>query len=136
MDLMKRMKATQRTVDLWKGRKFKVGSASPDCIQLMKAHARHLGKPIKLPKYSSFASGRIALRSLGFANIHELMDAHFERIETSQVLAGDVIASLGEGGFAGLMIALGNGRALGFHEEIDHCDILEPLMMSGVWRIG
>jgi hypothetical protein len=34
------------------------------------------------------------------------------------------------------MVAVGNGRTLGFHEDIPHCDILQPLIISGAWRIG
>jgi hypothetical protein len=34
------------------------------------------------------------------------------------------------------MVALGNGRVLGFHEEVPHADVLQPVMISGAWRIG
>jgi hypothetical protein len=88
-----------------------------------------------VPRYGDWSSAASALRTLGFATLGEAMDAHFKRIENHSILAGDIVEMPGGNGFSGLTIAVGNGRVIGFHEEIPHCDILQPLMISGAWRI-
>lgn len=134
MDLVKRMKATQRTVDRFKGRKFKEWGR--DCILLISTHAKHMGRPIKVPEYRDAKSAHAVMKRLGFKTLAQAMDHHFERIEAHQILAGDIVEMPGANGFSGLTIAVGNGRVLGFHEEIPHCDVLQPLMISGAWRIS
>lgn len=133
MNLVKRVAATQKTVDRMKGKTFHPGAS--DCVKLVLIHARHMGKRIAIPKYGSWKSAASTLRVLGFASLSEAMDHHFRRIEAHQVLAGDIVEMPGGNGFSGITIAVGNGRVLGFHEDIPHCDILQPVMISGVWRI-
>jgi hypothetical protein len=50
-------------------------------------------------------------------------------------MTGDIVEMPGSNGFSSLSIAVGNGRVVGFHEDIPHCDILQPLLISGAWRI-
>lgn len=134
MNLIQRATRTQKTVDIWKGRPFSDGKF--DCVQMVKAHARHMGRPIKIPRYHDVKEAAAALRELGHPSLGEALDARFTRIATAQILVGDLVETLGQNGFSSLMIAVGNGRTLGFHEDIPHCDILQPLIISGAWRIG
>jgi hypothetical protein len=128
------MVATQKTVDRFKGRKFRDGKA--DCIQLVAMHARHMGRPIRVPKYRDAKSAAKVLRDLGFKTLAEAMDHYFARIEPSEVLMGDIIEMPGGNGFSSLSVAVGNGRVIGFHEDVPHADILQPVIISGAWRIG
>lgn len=134
MNLVERVAATQKTVDAFKGRTFAEGKA--DCVQLVITHARHMGKKIRTPRYGDARSAAAALREMGFETLGAAMDRHFTRIGTAEIMAGDIVESLGSNGFSGLMVAVGNGRTLGFHEDIPHCDILQPIIISGAWRIG
>jgi hypothetical protein len=134
VNLDERATRTQKTVDIWKGRPFSDGKF--DCVQMVKAHARHLGGSIKVPRYHDVKKAAAALRELGHKTLGEALDARFHRIPTAQILVGDIVETLGSNGFSTLMVAVGNGRTLGFHEDIPHCDILQPLMISGAWRIG
>jgi hypothetical protein len=133
MDMIKRVMATQETVDAFKGRKFTNGSA--DCVQLVLGHARHMGRKIEAPRYGSAKTAAGALRQMGFNTLAQAMDKHFRRIEKHQILAGDIVEMPGDNGFSSLSIAVGNGRVLGFHESIPHCDVLQPVIISGVWRV-
>lgn len=133
MNLVQRVAATQKTVDIFKRKNFEDGRF--DCIQLMACHARHMGKKIKLPRYGDAKSAADAMRKMGFRTLSQGMDKHFRRIERHQVMAADFLETPGTNGFSSIMVALGNGRALGFHESIPHCDILQPVMISGAWRI-
>jgi hypothetical protein len=134
MNLIQRATRTQKTVDLWKGRPF--GEGKVDCVQLVKAHARHMGGPIRIPRYHDVREAAAALRELGHKSLGEALDARFHRIATAQILVGDIVETLGSNGFSALMVAVGNGRTLGFHDDIPHCDILQPLIITGAWRIG
>jgi hypothetical protein len=134
MNLIQRAQQTQKTVDIWKGRPFSDGKF--DCVQMVKAHARHLGQSLKVPRYHDVEEAAAALREMGHKSLGEALDARFHRIMAAQILVGDIVESLGSNGFSSLMVAVGNGRTLGFHEDIPHCDILQPLIISGAWRIG
>lgn len=133
MNLVKRVAATQKTVERFKGKTFHPGAC--DCVKLVIVHAKHMGKRISIPKYGSWKSAAATMRKLGFATLSEAMDHYFTRIEPHQVLAGDIIEMPGSHQFAALSIAVGNGRVIGFHESIPHCDVLQPVMISGAWRI-
>lgn len=133
MNLIERVAATQKTVNAFKGKTFEDGKA--DCIQLVLIHARHMGRKIKVPRYGDAKSAAETLRKLGFRTLAQAMDTHFGRIDPHRVLAGDIVETLGSNGFSALMIAVGNGRTIGFHESIPHCDILQPLIVTGAWRI-
>lgn len=133
IDLVKRMRATQKSLDRFQGRAFIDWKF--DCLQLIAGHAKHMGKPLKVPRYSSAATAAAALREMGFKSLGEAMDAHFERIAASDVLLGDIVEGPGANGFSSLGIALGGGRALGFHEEVPFCDVVHPTIVTGAWRI-
>lgn len=133
MNLVQRVAATEKTVTIFKGKNFALGKF--DCIQLVLCHARNMGKRIKIPPYGDWKSSAAALGKVGFGTLGAAMDKHFTRIEPANVLAGDILESPGGNGFSGLTIAVGNGRVLGFHEDIPHCDILQPVLISGAWRI-
>lgn len=135
MTLIERVQATQRTVDVFKGKTFVDGKS--DCIQLVVVtHARHMGRRIKVPRYGDAKSAAEALRTLGFTTLGEAMDHYFTRIEPVRAMAGDILEMPGANGFSALAVCVGNGRVLGFHESIPHCDVLQPVLVSAAWRIG
>lgn len=134
LSLLERMAAAQKTVDRFKGKPLVWGRF--DCIQIVVSHARHAGRKIKVPKYGDNISATRGLKEMGFSTLAEAMDAHFERIDPARVMMGDFVEMPGSDGFTALTVALGNGRVLGFHEDIDHADILQPLMISGAWNLG
>jgi hypothetical protein len=94
-----------------------------------------MGRPIKVPPYRDLKGAAAALRKLGFKTLSEALDAHFTRIGAQDVLLGDVVEGPGANGFSSLGVALGGGRALGFHEEVPHADIVQPTLVTGAWRI-
>lgn len=134
MDLIAAARATQKTVDRYKLRQFKEGKF--DCVTLMLGHARHMGRKVKVPAYGDARSAASALRQMGFTTLGDAMDHLFTRIPVAEAMAGDVIEMPGQNGFSSLAVMVGNGRVLGFHEEIPHADILQPLLITGAWRIG
>lgn len=134
MNLLERMQATQKTVDAFKGKRFTDGRF--DCVQLVKVQARNMGRRIKVPPYSSPKGAAAAMRKMGFASLSGAMDHLFTRIDPREVLLGDIVEMPGQNGFSSLSIAVGGGRAIGFHEDLETADIIHPVMISGAWRIG
>lgn len=133
MDLLERMRATQKTVDRFKGKVMQWGRY--DCAQLVIAHTRHAGRKIKLPPYEDRLGAARALKQMGFATLAEGMDALFTRIDPARAIMGDFVEMPGGEGFSALTVVVGNGRVLGFHEDIPHADILQPLLISGAWSL-
>lgn len=137
-DIVRRQKATQATVDAFKGRPFRFGVR--DCARMAAAHLRRLGHQVKLPPSGSYGSARsaaVALRERGFADLGAALDSMgFERIAPAAALVGDVLMLPGDGPFGGaLTVAVGNGRVLGYHEDAVGADILQPVQFVTAWRV-
>ena len=141
--LVTRAEAAQATLDAWRDRPWRLGTA--DCVRLAADHLRRLGYKVKLPPvgaYRTVKSAVAALEKAGFASIPAALDAMgLERIVPAAALAGDVIemAQDEDGGadprLATLVIALGNGRVLGWHPDVRGATVLQPLShMLTAWR--
>ena len=133
MDLLKRMYATQATVDQFKEKAFDWGTY--DCGQLVVAHAANCGRKIVVPPYGDKVGAARSLREAGWGTLHNAMDVLFTPIEPASAIMGDFVELPGGDGFSCLTVAVGNGRVLGFHADIPHCDILQPVLISGAWSI-
>lgn len=134
--LERRAAAAQATLDRFKDVPFEFGRR--DCAQLVKFHLRRLGHQVRVAKagsYSSLLGARRALRRLGHADLLELMDARFARIAPAAALVGDVIALPGTDGLGALTVYVGNGRVLGFHEEVVGATVLQPSDYVAAWRV-
>jgi len=132
----KRVKAAQTTLDRFKDQPFKFGKN--DCGRMVAFHLRAIGKPIKTAKagtYHSLLGATKALKRLGFDNLVDLMDAHFERIPPAASLPGDIIAMPGLEGPGALTVVLGEGRVVGYHEEMPGAVVMQPVEMMAAWRV-
>ena len=136
-ELVRRREATQATVDAWKGKPFRLGYS--DCVRLTASHLRRMGRKVRLPaqgSYRTLRSAEKALSARGYVDLPAAMDGMgFERIAPAAALPGDVIAIPSEHAIGCLMIAVGNGRALGFHENVEGAEILQPVEYVGAWRV-
>lgn len=133
MDIVERVVATQKTVDAIKGKEMKPGKV--DCIQLTLTHAKHMRRRISIPPYGDWVSAANVLRELGFATLGEALSHYFTRIEPVRAMVSDYIEMPGENGFSSIAVSVGNGRVIGFHSSIPHADILQPMIITGAWRI-
>lgn len=110
-----------------------------DCVRLAAFVLRQRGHRPQLGKAGTYASERTALRALkraGFSDLAEALDAlGLMRIAPAAALPCDVVMIPGEGSFGGaLQIAVGNGRTLGYHQDVAGADILQPLEYIAAWR--
>lgn len=132
-----RRRAAQATLDEFKDKPFRLGDR--DCVRMAAAHLRRLGYKVKLPSkgsYRTVRSARKALADRGFADLCEAVDAHgLQRIPPAAAVVGDIIACAGSDDLGpALHIALGNGRTVGYHEDLIGAGVLQPLNYLAAWR--
>ncbi len=113
-----------------------------DCVRMFARHARKLGHQVRIPPARSYRTvkGALAkLEELGHESLPAAIDAlGFERIAPAAAIVGDLLELPSEDGrLPALAIALGNGRAVAWHEGIPHggADVLQPLELVTAWRL-
>ncbi len=135
-EMMTRVAATQATVDRFKARPFRYGSN--DCARMVAFHLKRLGLKVSLAKAGSYRSAlgaTRALKRLGHDSLAEAIDAMgLTRIAPAAAVVGDIVELPGEAPFGALTVAVGNGRVLGFHEDLVGADILQPREYLAAWR--
>ncbi|MDO9489037.1 MAG: hypothetical protein Q7J32_11730 [Sphingomonadaceae bacterium] len=135
--MLRRVAATQATVDRFKGRAFRFGSH--DCARMVAYHLKQIGRPMRLAKagtYRSLLGATRALRHLGYDSLAAALDDHgLTRIAPAAAVVGDIVELPGEPPFGALSVAVGNGRVLGFHQDTAGAEILQPTAFVAAWRV-
>lgn len=137
MSLVRRVAAAQATLDRFQGKPFKLGRY--DCGQMVAYHLRRMGRPIKASKagpYHNVVGAKRALRRLGHESLPSVIDAHFTRIAPAAALVGDLIQLTSEDDtIGGIFVVLGNGRVLGYHQDVPGAEVLQPSEYVAAWRV-
>lgn len=135
-----RVAAAQASLDQWRNKRWRMGEA--DCVRMTASHLRRMGYPVRLPPKGSYRTARAALEQLearGFSSLGQAMDAMgFERIAPASAIAGDVVEIAGDDSedLSALVVALGNGRVVGWHPDAPGATVLQPIShMITAWRI-
>lgn len=129
--VLRRRDAAQATLDFYTAKPFKLGHV--DCVRMAAHHLRLLGHKVKLPpqgSYRTILGARRALAKRDYASIAEAVDAHgLARKAPAGMIVGDLAMMQDSDGLGGLVIALGNGRVLGFHEDLlpSGVQVMQPL---------
>jgi len=135
--LVVRRDAAQATLARFKGRRLAYGTN--DCARMAGLHLRRLGYRVQLPRagtYKTLLGAKKQLKALGFEDLPEALDAMLlPRTTFAYVLPADIIAVPGDDGLTALWIAMGNGRALGWHEDLEEACIIQPKFTDAVvWK--
>lgn len=136
--LVRKRDAAQATLEQWRTRPIKVGSA--DCVRMAASHLRRLGHKVKLPPAGSYRTLNSAMRKLreaGYPTLAEAIDAMgFERIAPAATTVGDIMLMPSDHPMGALAVVMGNGRILGWHPDAPQgASVVQPLMMTAAWRI-
>jgi hypothetical protein len=139
IDLDRRAKAAQKTLDAFRLRPYKLGRN--DCVRMALFHLRAIGKRIeglKIGPYKTLAQAKAELKKQGGATIGAVLDKHLERIPMAFALTGDLVEFEGERGLTGIGVWLGNGRMCGYHVGIPDgsADVLQPNKVFDAWRVS
>lgn len=139
-EMVRRVAVAQATLDEWRDKPFRLGRR--DCARMVAWHLRKMGHPVRLPPSGSYAtakSAKAALAERGHADLLAALDSFgFARIPPAAARPGDVLAipSLpGEEDIGCLMVALSNGRAVGYVDGVDGATTVQPLEYVAAWRV-
>jgi hypothetical protein len=136
MTLLRRRDATQATLDRFKGKPFTWGKW--DCAQMALFHLRGMGHEVRLAKvgaYNSALGAKRAIRRLGFDNLVAAMDSRFPRIAPAEAVAGDMLALPADAGLGAIVVALGNGAAIGWHQDAEGAVAMRMEEFVAAWRV-
>lgn len=138
IEMVRRQAAAQAAVDRFRGVPFAYGKN--DCVRMAVFALRRMGHRPDLGRAGTYCSAKGAVRALnraGFASLAEAMDGqHLPRIAPAAALPGDLVMIPAEGPFDGaLTMAVGNGRVLGYHQDLVGADILQPVQYLAAWRL-
>lgn len=118
--MLRRRNAAQATLNAFEGKAFSMGHV--DCVRMAAHHLRLLGYKVRLPAkgtYRTIRSGKRQLAARGFGTLAEAVDSTgLVRKAPAGMIVGDIAVMEDRDGIGGLVIALGNGRVLGFHEDL------------------
>lgn len=135
--LIRRRNAAQKTLDVWSQRPMKLGTS--DCVRMTAAHLRLLGYKVKLPNSGSYRTVNSALKALkerGYESLAAALDdMGLERIAPAATVVGDVLMLPAAHHLGALAIALGNGRVVGFHEDVAAATVLQPIEYVAAWKV-
>ncbi|WP_419808392.1 DUF6950 family protein [Sphingomonas sp.] len=137
-EMLKRQKAAQAVLDRFKGKPMQYGKN--DCARLAAMALRKMGHRSPMVKagiYHSAVGALRAMKKLGFDDLAAAIDSvGLKRIAPAAALPGDLILIPGEGAFGGaLVMAVSNGRVLGYHEDCAGAEVLQPVEYLAAWRL-
>lgn len=134
--LVIRVAAAQAIHDRVKGRIYR--PAVMDCGKMVGLHARKLGYKIELPKLGDYKTPAGALKWLkkrGFDSLETRLDALWPQISPASALVGDVLSLQSTDALAALVIHMGQGQYLGFHEGADEAVLMRPTVFGAAWSV-
>lgn len=97
----------------------------------------HKSPLVRATWYRTAGGAGRALRRLGFKSLVEAIDSiGLNQIPPAAALPADLIMLPAEDVFGGsLTVAVGNGRVLGYHEDLPGAEILQPTGYVAAWRL-
>lgn len=138
IEMIRRQQAAQAAVDRFKGQPWQLGKN--DCVRMAAFVLRKMGHRPQLGKagsYTTAAGAMLALKRAGHDSLAGALDTlGLERIAPAAARIADIVMIPGEAPLDGaLTIAVGNGRVLGFHEDVSSAEILQPVQFIAAWRV-
>jgi hypothetical protein len=138
IEMIRRQQAAQAAVARFKGQPWQLGKN--DCVRMAAFVLRKMGHRPQLGKagtYKTGAGAMLALKRAGHDSLGAALDAlGLERIAPAAARVADIIMIPGEAPLDGaLTIAVGNGRVLGYHQDLAVAEIMQPLEFVAAWRL-
>ncbi len=138
IEMIRRQQAAQAAVDRFKGEPWELGKN--DCVRMAAFVLRKMGHRPQLGKAGSYKTGAgslLALKRAGYDTLAAALDGlGLERVAPAAARVADIVMIPGEAPLDGaLTIAVGNGRVLGYHEDLVGADILQPVQFIAAWRL-
>jgi hypothetical protein len=132
-----RRRAAQATLDAWRDKAFSWTEGN-HCARLVTSHLHRLGVKVPHGKAGTFKSAlaaRAALKRVGFKSLADMADRHLLRIPAAAAKTADLVELPSADGLGAMMVALGNGRVLGYIDGFDTPQVLQPNEYAGAWNV-
>lgn len=138
IEMIRRQQVAQAAVDRFKGKPWELGKN--DCVRMAAFVLRKMGHRPQLGKAGSYKTGAgalLALKRAGHGTLADALDGlGLERVAPAAARVADIVMIPGEAPLDGaLTIAVGNGRVLGYHQDLGSADILQPVQYIAAWRV-
>lgn len=134
-ELIRRQTALAYVLNKYKGSPCDFATA--DCVRMTRTMLVKMGrKPPAMPDYRNISGARNALKAAGFDNLTGLFDSLLERVPPAAMLPGDIAVMPDEHGLGAAVIAVGNGRVIGWHEDGAEAVIIQPHQIDAAWRVA
>jgi hypothetical protein len=138
IEMIRRQQAAQAAVDRFKGQPWELGKN--DCVRMAAFVLRKMGHRPQLGKAGAYKTGAgslLALKRAGYSTLADALDGMgLERVAPAAARVADIVMIPGEAPLDGaLTIAVGNGRVLGYHQDLASADILQPVQYIAAWRV-
>lgn len=135
--MIRRQLAAQATIDRFQGKPLVLGR--DDCARMTVFCLKKLGVKVSLLKAGSYRSETGAarvLKKLGHDSLSDAIDSlGLPRIAPAMCLPGDILSLKAAGSHSvALVVAVGNGRVLGFWEAAGVCTVFQPVEYDLAWR--
>lgn len=134
-ELVRRASVIEKARKQFDGKTFKLGRR--DCARLASAVLSGMGHTVpKLPPYKTELGARRAIAALGAETLEGVLDGlALPRIPPAAALPGDLLYMPCEGTVGAIVIAVGNGAALGFHQDHVGLVAMRPTEVLAAWRV-
>lgn len=107
-----------------------------DCLHMVRSHVVKFGHALpKIPRYNSPTSAIRALKKAGFDDLGDVMDSILPRTSPSSALVGDVMLMEGNNGLDALVILVGGGNVMGWHEDAGGLVTIIPTEIKAAWSV-
>lgn len=138
---VERAALTQATADKWLA-DVPFGWGKGDCIRLAADHVKRFGHKVSLSRggsYTSALGARRALKRAGGDDLQALLDSVPSLLRLPApafAMIGDLVTLPGSESFDALVVYLGNGSFLGWHEVSPVCCVINNVTeMKAAWRV-
>lgn len=138
-DLLRRQKALAATIAKVKGKALDWGKGMT-CVHMARFHLRQMGhRPESLPRIRSFIAARRALKSRGWGNVTDMLNAQpgLTPIAPAMMLPADLAVLESEDGIGAIFICAGPHKLIGWREDVPGAVVLDLSFdqISGAWRV-
>jgi hypothetical protein len=136
-EMERRKRAAQATLDHWRDRAFSWEEGN-HCARMITSHLRRLGVKVPHGKAGTFKSAlaaRAALKRVGFRSLAHMADHYLLRIPAAAAKTADLVELPSADGLGAMMVALGNGRVLGYIDGFETPQVLQPNEYGGAWNV-
>lgn len=135
-DLIRRKKATQHTLDRYRGVDFDWSGTC--CVHLAHSHLSEMGHALPdVPHFDTASGAARAMKERGWDSVADMLDAYLPRRPgAASMLLGDLAVIRGAGGLDAIFICAGPLKVFGWRDDTPDLVLLDVSFgdLEGAWK--